>query len=68
LSFRRARGVRVRGVEASVVFGYVLCEIILARDGPRLGFQLSQEGFLFPYTVEVKKGFRASLFFMTFAI
>ncbi len=52
---------RVQGVEAGVVFGYVLCEIVLASDGPRLGCQLLQEGFLFPYMVEVKEGFRACI-------
>jgi hypothetical protein len=51
----------IQRVEAGVVFGYVLREVILSRDDPRLGFQLLQEGFLFAYTVKVKENLRTCI-------
>ncbi len=57
LGFNDVRGERVQRIQMLIEVGNVLGEVNLARDCPGLGFQFSQQGFLFSYAVEIKEGF-----------
>ncbi len=53
--------VGVRRVEPGVENGYVVSQVMLARYRPGVGLEFPHEGFFFPDTMEIKKGFGACI-------